>query len=183
MSIEIFSQFTPNPNALKFILSVPVLNKGGIAYRDSNLCSENPLAALLLKITHVKEIFFCENFITVTQDGLEDWDALEKKVRTIITKNIAKHNPDISNVKESAKKSTPSSAEMNKINEILDQTIRPALQMDGGDVRLINFSKHVLQISYRGACGSCPSAAFGTLNAIERILKEQFDPEIKVELA
>jgi NFU1 iron-sulfur cluster scaffold homolog, mitochondrial len=183
MAAQIFTQFTPNPNALKFILDVPVMKAGGISYKDPASCPNNPLAAILLKFGHVKEVYFHENFITVTQDGLEDWEVLENKVREVILNNIQAHNPNIPGRQESSSTDAPSDAAMNQINEILDQTIRPVLQMDGGDVRLVSFENNVLRISYRGACGSCPGAAFGTLRAIERVLQEKYDSQIKVEMA
>ena len=55
--------------------------------------------------------------------------------------------------------------------------------MDGGDVQVVNFADNVLSISYRGACGGCPGAAFGTLRAIENVLKDKYDPDIVVQLA
>ncbi|MBI5415301.1 MAG: NifU family protein, partial [Candidatus Omnitrophica bacterium] len=66
---------------------------------------------------------------------------------------------------------------------ILDQTVRPALQMDGGDIELLDYKDNVLRVFYQGACGSCPSATMGTLRAIENILRDQFNPDVVVELA
>jgi len=183
MSAEVFTQFTPNPNALKFILDVPVIKVGGVSYKEESECSNNLLAAILLKIAHVQEVYFRENFITVTQDGYEDWEVLENKVRDAIQNNIDKHNPDIQGSQESEVKEEVFEGALKQIDEILDQTIRPVLQMDGGDVRLIGLENNVLKISYRGACGSCPGAAFGTLRAIERVVQEKYDSQIKVEMA
>lgn len=72
------------------------------------------------------------------------------------------------------------SAEMQKIEEILDRTIRPGLQGDGGDIDLIKYEDKKVYVSYQGACGTCPSSTTGTLMAIEGILKEEMDPEIEV---
>ena len=71
-----------------------------------------------------------------------------------------------------------------QINAILDQTIRPALQMDGGDLQILEYDDNkVLRIYYQGACGSCPSSTAGTLKAIENLLKDEFDPGITVQMA
>jgi Fe-S cluster biogenesis protein NfuA len=67
-----------------------------------------------------------------------------------------------------------------KINEILDEKIRPALAGDGGWLEVIGLQEHTLSIRYQGACGSCPSSLSGTLMAIEGMLREQVDPEIEV---
>ena len=73
--------------------------------------------------------------------------------------------------------------EIAQIEEILDRTIRPALQMDGGDLQIMRLDGHILTVFYQGACGSCPSSSSGTLKAIEGILRDEFNPEIVVELA
>ena len=70
-----------------------------------------------------------------------------------------------------------------KAYNILDKTIRPALQMHGGNLQLLKYENNILIISYQGACGLCPSAAIGTLDAIQNILQEQYNSEILVKLA
>ena len=84
---------------------------------------------------------------------------------------------------ELQKGESSASSEIEKINEVLNQTIRPSLQMDGGDLKLISYDNNVLKIRYQGACGSCPNAMFGTLQAIEGVLKERYNPNIVVQPA
>ena len=67
-----------------------------------------------------------------------------------------------------------------RINEILDEKVRPALMGDGGYLEIIGLSEHTLSIRYQGACGSCPSSLTGTLMAIESMLKQEVDPELEV---
>jgi Fe-S cluster biogenesis protein NfuA len=72
--------------------------------------------------------------------------------------------------------------EMQKIDEILDRTVRPGLQGDGGDIEVLSFEpkEKKVYIHYQGACGTCPSSTAGTLMAIESILRDEFDPECQV---
>jgi Fe-S cluster biogenesis protein NfuA len=70
-----------------------------------------------------------------------------------------------------------------KINEILDEKVRPALAGDGGWLEILNLKEHTLTIKYQGACGSCPSSLSGTLMAIEGMLRQEVDPEIEVVAA
>jgi NFU1 iron-sulfur cluster scaffold homolog, mitochondrial len=72
---------------------------------------------------------------------------------------------------------------LEKINEIIDKTIRPALQRDGGDLQVVGLDGKTLKIQYEGACGGCPHAAMGTLHAIQSVLRDEYDPEIVVEMA
>jgi NFU1 iron-sulfur cluster scaffold homolog, mitochondrial len=182
MEVRILIQSTPNPNALKFVLNMPVKNEGKVTYKSAAECENNPLAKAIFTVPNVREVYFFDNYITVTQDGNVDWEDIEDQIQRIITENAPNHDPNFK-VTEAQKPSAPVSndPDIAKINEILDRTIRPALQMDGGDLNVLGFDGQVVSVSYQGACGSCPSSTSGTLRAIEGILRDEFKPEITVE--
>ena len=186
MKTQLMIQSTPNPNALKFVLNTPVKTSGNWTYKSAKECADNLLAGAIFALDpHVKEVYFFDNYITVTQDGDVDWENLEEKIQKTILERIGAHDPDFA-TPEPEKKAAPvgsDSPEMMQINEILDQTVRPALQMDGGDIQLVDYKDNTLRVFYQGACGSCPSSTMGTLKAIENILKDQFNPDIAVELS
>jgi Fe-S cluster biogenesis protein NfuA len=177
-------QSTPNPHALKFVVNTPVKAMGNYTYKNARECEHNPLARAVFDLDpHVKEVYFFDNYITVTQDGAADWPEIEEKIKTALLDRLKDHDPHFatpSNLQEQGM--TPQTPEMTRINSILDQTVRPYLQMDGGDIHLVDYANNVLRIFYQGACGSCPSGTFGTLKAIENILREQFNPDIVVEV-
>ncbi len=186
MEIRLMIQSTPNPNALKFVVNVPVKTEGNFTYKKGSDCEHNPLAKAIFDISSfITEVYFYDNYITVTQDGKADWDELEEKIKATIMSNIEQHDPNFKTEEPKAEASAEikSSPEMDQINSILDQTVRPALQMDGGDIQLTSYENNVLKVFYQGACGSCPSASMGTMKAIENILKDQYNPDIVVELA
>jgi Fe-S cluster biogenesis protein NfuA len=60
--------------------------------------------------------------------------------------------------------------------------IRPALQADGGDVKLVGVEDGVVKVSLTGACAGCPMSTMTLKQGIERILKEEI-PEIKEVVA
>ena len=187
MDIKLMIQSTPNPNALKFVLNQPVKSEGNVTYKKKEDCKDIGLVKSIFEVApNIKEVYLFDNYITVTQDGDADWDDLEGKIKTAILQNIGDHNPQFK-VEEVKKNVTPVAAANNpgvaQINEILDQTVRPALQMDGGDLQVVEYENNVLKIFYQGACGSCPSSTMGTMKAIENLLRDQFNPEIVVELA
>ena len=183
MDVKIMIQSTPNPNALKFVLNMPVKTEGKVTYKSADQCGHNPMAAALFTVPNVSEVYFYDNYVTVTQDGNADWDAIEEQLKRLILDHAESHDPNFK--VEEAQKPAPVSndPDIQKINEILDRTIRPALQMDGGDLQVISYDGAVLGVNYQGACGSCPSSSMGTLKAIENILKDEFNPEITVEIA
>ena len=68
---------------------------------------------------------------------------------------------------------------LDKINELLDEQIRPYLQGDGGDLYVVGLDGNTLSVHYQGACGSCPSSLSGTLAGIENLVKS-IEPDIEV---
>lgn len=184
METKLMVQSTPNPNALKFVLNTPIKTEGKATYKKPEECGDNNLARLLFSIPTVSEVFFFDNYITVTQNGNGDWDELEEQIKKIILENIASHNPNFEQQKP-VKLQLPQTdnPEIAKIEAILNQTIRPALQMDGGDIQIMALNGNVLRVNYQGACGSCPSSSMGTLKAIENLLKNEYNQDLVVEMA
>jgi len=90
------------------------------------------------------------------------------------------HNPALGQTHEKKQARGHLPPDLQKIESILDRTVRPGLQGDGGDITVIKYENHKLEVSYEGACGTCPSSTTGTLMAIESILKDEFDPQIEV---
>jgi Fe-S cluster biogenesis protein NfuA len=66
-----------------------------------------------------------------------------------------------------------------RINELLDEQVRPYLQGDGGDLYVVGLKGNLLEVHYQGACGSCPSSLSGTLAGIENLVRS-IEPDIEV---
>ena len=180
MNVELFTEPTPNPNALKFILDGPVKNQGQSNFHTIEECRELPLAEALFKIRGVDHIYFFQNVITVTKFSYEDWEVMESKVATIIEEFLPGHDPDYLDKNPEEERRKKLSPELKDIEAILDRTIRPGLQADGGDLQCVDYREKVLIISYQGACGSCPSSQYGTLQTIENILRAEYEQDIRV---
>lgn len=66
-----------------------------------------------------------------------------------------------------------------KILKVIDESIRPGLQMDGGDIELVDIdSEGVVKVRLKGACGGCPMSQMTLTMGVERKLKEEI-PEVK----
>jgi Fe-S cluster biogenesis protein NfuA len=64
-----------------------------------------------------------------------------------------------------------------RVTQVLD-SLRPALQSDGGDIHLVEVSNDgVVQVRFSGACVGCPSSENTFKYGIERNLREQI-PEV-----
>jgi NFU1 iron-sulfur cluster scaffold homolog, mitochondrial len=183
MSLNISAQPTPNPNALKFILNDVVKNEGNSTYRAPSECGENNLAASLFTIRGIDQLHFFSNTITITKFGYEPWDMIEPKVEDVLYEKFPEHNPNYYDPDPEAERRANLSEELLKIELILDKTIRPGLQGDGGDIQALSYEDDTLIVTYMGACGTCPSSTTGTLEAIKAILRDEFNPDIQVYIA
>ena len=70
----------------------------------------------------------------------------------------------------------------NKIIEILDEYIKPAVEQDGGAIQFESFKKGVVKVSLQGACSGCPSSMITLKGGIEKLLK-RFIPEVNEVVA
>jgi Fe-S cluster biogenesis protein NfuA len=64
-----------------------------------------------------------------------------------------------------------------QVEKVLE-TIRPALQADGGDIELVDVVDGVVKVRLRGMCSGCPMASMTLKNGVEARLKEAI-PEVK----
>jgi NFU1 iron-sulfur cluster scaffold homolog, mitochondrial len=175
---------TPNPNAVKFILREPVSNGVARQYGSANLAESDPLAKSLFDVGHVVSVFYMDSMITVEKDDEGDWDellpALAVPIRAAEAVTSSAAAAAGAAVGGSIAALTSDDPRLLKINEILDEKVRPALMGDGGYLEIMGLKEHTLSIRYQGACGSCPSSLTGTLMAIEGMLKQEVDPELEV---
>lgn len=183
MELDFDIQPTPNPNALKFILNMPVKNTGNSTYKSPGECGDNLLALELFKVRGIDQLHFFENVIAITKFSYEDWDSVEVNVSKVLREQMPTHNPDYNDPNPEAERRNNLSPELQQIELILDKTIRPGLQGDGGDIQALTYQDNILMVKYQGACGTCPSSASGTLEAIKAILRDELNPEIEVYIA
>ncbi|PIU00488.1 MAG: NifU family protein [Bdellovibrionales bacterium CG10_big_fil_rev_8_21_14_0_10_45_34] len=180
--VQIYVQPTPNPEALKFILSQDVKTSGKATFVQGDVPAESVLAKDLLNLNGIEQIHFFENVITVTKNSLVAWEDLEFNVRAVIETRMPVHNPNFGEKLDEIARRQSLSPEHQKIEEILDRTVRPGLQGDGGDIQVLELDGKILRVRYEGACGTCPSSTSATMEAIEGILRAEFDPEIVIEV-
>jgi Fe-S cluster biogenesis protein NfuA len=67
-----------------------------------------------------------------------------------------------------------------KITARLEE-LRSCLQADGGDLEIVEINGKTAKLRLRGACGCCPHATMTIKEGLERILREEIDPEITLE--
>ena len=67
---------------------------------------------------------------------------------------------------------------VSKIEKVIDDRIRPALQMDGGDIEFIGYENGVVKVRLQGACVGCPGAAATLKHGVENLLTSEI-PEVE----
>ncbi len=168
---------TPNPQALKFILNEKLLNRETRSFQIKAEAVNDPLAKGIFEIPGVVSVFYMDKFITIEKDTKTNWGQIQRPLVEFIKnfdKTLIPQEEQISVSKEDE------TALLKKINEILDQRVRPALAGDGGGLQVTGMEGLTLKIRYQGACGSCPSSIRGTLVAIENLLRREINPAIEV---
>lgn len=169
---------TPNPSALKFVTNLPFKREGKATFHVAAEAESLPLVRDLFGIDGVRQVHLFQNTLSVTHSGELDNDDLSEKVTSVIRTRMAIHDADFvapDEVAKSLKKKAPEHSDpiLQQIEEVLDRTIRPGLQADGGDIDVLSFENNELRIVYQGACGGCPSSMMGTLDAIQGILRQE----------
>jgi NFU1 iron-sulfur cluster scaffold homolog, mitochondrial len=177
-------QETPNPNAVKFILKEPVSNGTTHSFDSAEQAEGDALAKSLFDVGHVRSVFYMDRMITVEKDDEGDWDELLPElavpIRAVESTAAANAPAAAVGVGGAIAAALSDDPRLTRINEILDEKVRPALAGDGGWLEVLSLDEHTLSIRYQGACGSCPSSLSGTLMAIEGMLRQEIDPEIEV---
>ena len=181
--IQFRIQGTPNPKARKYITDQILKSSGKISYKEPHECLHVPLAKEILEIIGVTQVHLFNSTLTVTQDGSIDWGDLDQIIQDIIIEHMNSHDPDfqdIINKSETNIEAKELTGDLLVIDQILEATIRPALQMDGGDIEVLDLEDNVVTLRYMGACGGCPSSYTGTLEAIRMTLREEFRDNLEV---
>lgn len=180
--ILVKTQPTPNPQALKFVVNCPVKMVGKATFASAEEASALRLAQDLFQVEGVVQLHMFENVITVTFGEGINQEQLVFQVTAVLRSRLPVHDPNFQMEKEQRKKREKRSPEIETIEEILDRTIRPGLQADGGDLEIVDLKENVLTVAYQGACGSCPSSMYGTLDAIHSILRAEYRPDLQIQI-
>ncbi|MCZ6513475.1 MAG: NifU family protein [Nitrospinae bacterium] len=175
---------TPNPKALQFVVNAEILEHGYRSFTTKEDSAGDSLAMALLNYDEVKTVYVMKNFVTVTMEGLDDWNRLKTPVWNIIDDKIHVYPSEGEEKKIDIDVSDftglPQDKKLDAIEMVLDRSIRFQLSQDGGGVDLKGLEGNEVQIHYQGACGDCPSSKTGTLQHIERLIKQQLDGDLTV---
>lgn len=183
----IYIEETPNPISLKFVANKLILVSGASAeYTSVSETKDAPIAKALFQFPFIKSVFISANFITLLRTDSVEWQDIRDELRVFITNYLNSSKPIITQlpVKEIPKDSgfkdkvivntnhsAPKNEVENKIIEVLEQYIRPAVEQDGGQITFKELKEKTVVVQMRGSCSGCPSSTVTLKAGIEALLK------------
>ena len=182
------TEHTPNPDTLKFLPGKKVSEVGPIEFLKNDKSIKVSLANKILSLEGTVMVFFGEDFITVKKEKDLNWDDLKHGIISEINDYYSKGNEVVVSkdlklakiLSESASDSKPvqSNEIINKINEVLDSKIRPAVAKDGGDIKFKSFENGTVTVELKGSCSGCPSSIMTLKQGVQNLLCH-YIPEVK----
>ena len=182
------TEHTPNPDTLKFLPGKKVSEVGPIEFLKNDKSIKVSLANKILSLEGTVMVFFGEDFITVKKEKDLNWEDLKHGIISEINDYYSKGNDVVVGkdlrlakiLNESASDSKPvqSNEIINKINEVLDSKIRPAVAKDGGDITFKSFTDGVVTVELKGSCSGCPSSIMTLKQGVQNLLCH-YIPEVK----
>lgn len=195
---NVYAEITPNPNTMKFVANRWLITNGK-SYEilvSQRVGSSSPLAEKLFNFPFINGVFIASNFITVTKTEAIEWHDVILELRDFITDYLNAENGTIireeflntseetvvdetslDNVLKPSEAKNFSAFEQ-KIVEILDEYIKPAVESDGGAIELDSYNNGVVKVVLKGSCSGCPSSTMTLKAGIEQMLKSML-PEVQ----
>ena len=182
------TEHTPNPDTMKFLPGKKVSDVGPIEFLKTDKTIKIPLVNKILALKGTTMVFFGEDFITVKKEKDLNWEDLKHGIISEINDYYSKGNDvvvgkdlrlaKILNKSDSNSKPVQSNEIINKINEVLDSKIRPAVARDGGDITFKSFKDGVVTVELKGSCSGCPSSIMTLKQGVQNLLCH-YIPEVK----
>ena len=192
--VMLYTEQTPNPESLKFVTN-KMLYKGTADFREEILAKEwSPLGSELFDFPYVKGVYICNNFVTISKEFNYSWDDIMLPLKqfikeyveaekVILTEGFSEAMAKIEEERGVAYEYTGEQAELvKKIKELIDTYVKPAVEMDGGNIEFKAFDQGIVTVILQGSCSGCPSSSVTLKAGIEGMLKRMV-PEVKEVVA
>jgi len=197
MPITIYSEMTPNPNTMKFVANKMLVGEDVVAEYLSKEEAKNSseIAESLFAFPFVKGVFITRNFITVSKMAEIEWEDITLELRLFIGDSLKKNPVVVSSlptprVTQAEEKPTVSAhfeptitSELDqKIVDLLEEFVRPAVENDGGAIHFKSFEEGKVTVILKGSCSGCPSSTATLKGGVEQLLKSHL-PDVTEVIA
>ena len=182
------TEHTPNPNTLKFLPGKKVSEVGPIEFLKNDKGIKVSLDNKILSLEGTLMVFFGQDFITVKKEQDSNWEHLKHGIISEINDYYSKGNnvvvskdlklEKILNKSKSSSEPIQSNEIIDKIKEVLDSKIRPAVARDGGDITFKSFVDGIVTVELKGSCSGCPSSIMTLKQGVQNLMCH-YIPEVK----
>jgi NFU1 iron-sulfur cluster scaffold homolog, mitochondrial len=186
--VMLYTEQTPNPETLKYVTN-RLLYRGIADFKEKDLAAEwSPMANSLMQLPYVKAVYFSNNFVTLTKEFNYEWTDIMLKLKEFIKDFIENGGVIVNEGYENfmAQQSEQNNAAQftgedgeiaKKVKELIDTYVKPAVEMDGGNIEFKAFDKGKVYVVMQGSCSGCPSSSVTLKSGIEGMLKRMV-PEV-----
>jgi len=167
------TELTPNPDSLKFISEKIISAIGTEEFQKSKIGEiSNFFIKELLEFNGVELVLLSKNFLSVKKTKDVSWDKLKPMVISLLNDYFEKNDePILQNDQIQPSNDNNNNETVNKIIEVLDTKIRPAVARDGGDIKFKSFENGVVKVELQGSCSGCPSSLMTLKQGVQNLLK------------
>jgi Fe-S cluster biogenesis protein NfuA len=173
--ITVYAEATPNPESLKFVVNKLLVRGHSFDFDSLENAAKSPLATELFEMGFVKRVFIANNFVTITKTEDKMWVELIPNLRGFLKEFLESgkkmFTDDISYEDSNYQMDDNDDDVVVKIKNILNENIKPAVEMDGGAIDFNSYEDGVVSLTLKGACSGCPSATVTLKAGIEALLK------------
>jgi Fe-S cluster biogenesis protein NfuA len=187
--VSIYTEMTPNPETMKFVANKLIYPGKSIDFPEPGSVEASPLAQELFGFPFVKAVFIASNFVTLTRNTQDtDWQEVIPTVRQFLKEYLeaGKIVIDESKVQEKPKDELVLSGDegdiIKRIQDILENYVKPAVEMDGGAIQFKSFKDGKVNLMLQGSCSGCPSSMITLKAGIEGMMKRMI-PEVQEVVA
>ena len=175
-TITVYSEETPNPESMKFVANKMILPNDSIDFRSNEGLETCPMAQELFGYDFVKGVFIMNNFVSVTKKSDYEWSDIIPQLKKFVHEYLEAEKPIV--VIKEVLTDDEESEVVTKIKQLLEDHVRPAVEMDGGAIDFKSFDAGIVTVTMKGSCSGCPSSTLTLKAGIENLLKRMI-PEVE----
>jgi Fe-S cluster biogenesis protein NfuA len=177
--ITIYAEATPNPASMKFVCNKMLLPNDSADFRTAGSTDDSPLAKALFELPFVNGVFIMNNFVSITKNDTYEWFDLIPDVRSFLQEWIEGGKEIVHPVKQLTPEQETEIER--KIRQLLEDHVRPAVEMDGGAIDFKSFQEGIVTVTLKGSCSGCPSSTMTLKAGIENLLRRMVPEVVAVE--